>query len=152
MRFQQLRKIMEDSQESKRRRKPNTNSLPAFEERNAPKPLNAASTKRPRRKTNPKEAEDDAPDPETSTPKAQRQKTSEGHEPDVPEEVVDLASSPQVMAPTPKKKERPFDPHTKYDKPKHFVQFIMWPIIDKKSLNSIIKSWDINSHIENVCY
>ena len=79
------------SQNSKRRPKPNTNSLSAFEELSGTQTPQIAPTKRRRAKTTEFDPKEQAPDPTTSSPQAQRQKTSVGR---LDLEVVDVTSSP----------------------------------------------------------
>ncbi|KAL5315916.1 hypothetical protein ACEPPN_016790 [Leptodophora sp. 'Broadleaf-Isolate-01'] len=140
------------SQNSKRRPKPNTNSLPAFEELHGTQTRQIAPTKRRRAKTTESDAKNPAPDPATSSPQAQRQKTSAGG-PD--QEVVDVTSSPaQIRTPTTAliKKPSVFDPKVLFDKEPQNVGFNIWPIINKSKQHAIVKNWDINSVSDRITY
>ncbi|KAL5315920.1 hypothetical protein ACEPPN_003451 [Leptodophora sp. 'Broadleaf-Isolate-01'] len=140
------------SQNSKRRPKPNTNSLLAFEELQSSQTTQTTTTKRRRARTVNSDPKEQVPDPATSSPQAQRQKTSAG---EADKEVVDVTSSPaQIRTPTtaPTKARPTFDPKVLFDKEAQHVGFNMWPIINKNRQNAIVKNWDINSISDRITY
>ncbi|KAL5320198.1 hypothetical protein ACEPPN_010999 [Leptodophora sp. 'Broadleaf-Isolate-01'] len=142
----------EDSQNSKRRPKPNTNSLLAFEQAQASQGHTKAPTKRRRRRTTVTEPKETESSPSTSSPKAQRQKLAGA---DSVKEVVDVPSSPAPIStpvPTTTKMKAPFDPKVLFDKPPQNVIFNLWTFVNKSRENAIVKNWDINSISNRLTY
>ena len=131
----------EEEQLSKRRSKSNTKSLKAFDESRPMDMRKSNSTKRPRKNTDAAEANKD---PETSTLKAQRQKKA-------PTNVVDIVSSP-LASQLPPSRKKLFDPTHSYDKPPHFVHFIIFPTINNKRKDAVPRSLDINSSEKKVTF
>src|ERR1700712_950076 len=86
---------LEDSQNPKRRPKPNTNSLLAFEEAQASQGHTKAPAKRRRRRTTVTEPKEMESGPETSSPKAKRQKLAGA---DSAKGVLDGPSSPAPIS------------------------------------------------------